>query len=103
MKGRLQGLGLTPEGMQTAGRMLWRAVLIGLVLYLSLTEDRYVNLERNVIAYIIAFVWCYYDGLFATRRWSIAWIEAIFLHLMVVQVGNLLTFAFGSPLRSLGQ
>jgi hypothetical protein len=80
--------------------MMWRATLIGVVLYLSLSDDRYLNLQRNLVAYIVAFVWCYYDGVLAKHRWSIAWIEAVFLHLMVVQIGNLLTFAFGSPLQS---
>jgi hypothetical protein len=97
----LARVGLTAEGVQAAGVLVWRALLIGTALYLSLSEDRYVNLQRNLIAYIVAFVWCYYDGLLVKRRWSLAWIEAILLHLLVVQVGNILSFVFGDPLRTL--
>lgn len=96
----LERVGLTPASARAAAAMMWRATLIGIVLYLSLSDDRYLNLQRNLIAFIVAFVWCYYDGVLTKRRWSFAWIEAVFLHLMVVQVGNLLTFAFGSPWHS---
>lgn len=96
----LERVGLTPASARAAAAMMWRATLIGVVLYLSLFDDRYLNLQRNLAAYIVAFVWCYYDGVLAKHRWSIAWTEAVFLHLMVVQIGNLLTFAFGSPLQS---
>jgi hypothetical protein len=96
-------VGVTPESMRVACAMIFRAFLIGTILYLSLTDDRYINLQRNFTAYIVALVWCYYDGFFARYRWSAAGIEAIVLHIMAVQVGNLLAFVFGSPLRpSLG-
>lgn len=96
----LKRLDLTPASARTATAIIWRAMLIGVVLYVSLSDDRYLNLQRNLVAFIVAFVWCYYDGLFARRRWSAVWIEAVLLHLIVVQTGNLLAFAFGSPLQS---
>jgi len=54
----------------------------------------------NLLSYIIAFVWSYYDGLLSKGWWRYAWIEAIFLHLAAVQLGNLLALIFGNPVLS---
>ena len=82
----------------SSGTLIWRAVLLGTALFLMLGDNPDTNLKLNVAAYIAAVLWCFYDGVFARRRWSIAWLEAIFLHLAVIQVGNLLATIVGNPL-----
>jgi len=89
--------GLTREGWRVAGGLLWRAALLGTALYLLLEPDQSANLRLNLLSYIVALVWSYYDGLFVNRLWRYAWIEAIFLHFAGVQIGNLLTLVFGNP------
>lgn len=96
-EGRLGRIGLGPDGIRAAGRAIWRGVLLGITLYLALTEDRDMNLRLNLIFYIIAFVWSYYDGIVSKRRWHFAWAEAIFVYLVAVQTGRILGFTFGSP------
>jgi len=98
--GRLSQVGLTRDGWRIAGILLWRAVLLGTGLYLILTSEQDTNLRLNLVAYIVAVVWSYYDGLFAKGWWRLAWLEAIFLHLAGVQVGNFLALLFGNPVHS---
>ena len=95
---RLAETGLHQRGLVVAGVLIWRAVLLGTALYLMLGDDPDANLRMNGVSYIAAVVWSYYDGVFAKRIWSIALLEAIFLHIAVVQVGNLLAIIFGNPL-----
>jgi len=80
-----------------AGALVWRGVLLGTALYLLLGEDSVANLKLNGVSYIVALVWTYYDGTFARRIWSMAFVEAAFLHIFGVQVGNLLAAIFGNP------
>lgn len=98
--GALAQVGITRRGWSIAGMLLWRALLLGAALYLILTPEQNVNLRLNFLSYIFAFVWSYYDGLFTRGWWRYAWIEAIFLHLAAVQVGNLLALIFGNPVLS---
>lgn len=93
----MEAFGIDAAGRTAAGLLLGRAALLGSALYLMLGEDPYTNLKLNGVAYIVAVIWVYYDGILAKRRWSTAWLEAAFLHLAVVQVGNLLALIFGSP------
>lgn len=95
---RLQRTGISVDTLRTTGAMMWRGVLLGSVLYLLLGEDPEANLKLNGVFYIVAVVWSYYDGIFARRVWWIAFVEAIFLHLLGIQVGNLLAAMFGNPL-----
>lgn len=95
---KLAETGLQRESLAAGGRLLWRAVLLGAALYLLIGDDPDANLKLNGVSYIAALIWAYYDGVFAKRMWSIAWLEAIFLHLAGIQVGNLLAMIFGNPL-----
>jgi len=89
--------GLQDDSLGVAVRLMWRAFLLGTALYLMLDSEPDSNLKLNGVSYIAAFLWAYYDGLIARRIWSIACLEAIFLHLAGVQVGNLLTLTLGNP------
>lgn len=95
---RLQRTGISADTLRPTGALMWRGVLLGTALYLVLGEDPEANLKLNGVSYIVALVWAYYDGLFARRLWSMAFVEAIFLHILGVQVGNLLAAIFGNPL-----
>ena len=50
------------------------------------------------MSYVATVIWACYDGVFATRMWSIIWFEAIFLHRAGIQVGNLLAMILCNPL-----
>lgn len=95
---RLQRTGISADTLRAAGPIIWRGVLLGSALYLFVGEDPEANLKLNVVFYIVALVWSYYDGIFARRIWSMAFVEAIFLHLLGIQVGNLVAAFFGNPL-----
>jgi|GEM_PF-3122302 len=95
---RLQRTGINAGALHATGALMWRGVLLGTALYLLLGEDPEANLKLNGVSYIVALVWAYYDGMFARRIWSMAFVEAIFLHLLGIQVGNLLAAIFGNPL-----
>lgn len=95
---RLRQVGISRETWPVFGAILWRGALLGTALFLSLTGDPDQNLRHNFISYIVALVWCYYDGTFARGRWSIAWFEGLLLHLIGVAVGNLLALLLGNPL-----
>jgi len=98
----LRRVGLGPEGWPHARLLFWRGLLLGTALYLSLTSDPERNLRYNAIAFIAAYIWTYYDGLIVKQRWSLAWTEALFLHLLTVQFGKILILIFGSPLPAVG-
>lgn len=95
---QLQRTGISADTIRATGALMWRGVLLGSALYLLLGEDPEANLKLNGVSYIVALVWSYYDGMFARRIWLIAFVEAIFLHLLGIQVGNLLATFFGNPL-----
>jgi hypothetical protein len=78
--------------------VIWRGSLLGTVLFLVLTDDPVRNLRYNLISYIVALVWCYYDGVRARGRWSVAWYEGLWLHLIGIVVAKGLILIFGSPL-----
>jgi len=91
-------IGIRRESLGAVGSLMWRSVLLGTALYLLIGDDPDANLKLNGVSYIAAVIWAYYDGVFAKRMWSIAWFEAIFLHLAGIQIGNLLAMIFGNPL-----
>lgn len=95
---RLAKTGLRRDSLAAAGSLMWRAALLGTALYLMLGDDPDANLKLNGVSYFAATVWSFYDGVFAKRMWSIAFLEAVFLHLAGIQVGNLLATIFGNPL-----
>jgi hypothetical protein len=95
---RLQRTGISADTLRATGALMWRGVLLGTALYLLLGEDPEANLKLNGVSYIVAVVWSYYDGIYARRVWSMAFVEAIFLHLLGIQAGNLLAVIFGNPL-----
>lgn len=78
--------------------ILWRGVLLGTALFLIIGDDPSRNLRYNAVAYIIAVIWSYYDGLIARRRWPISGIEGLLLYGTIVGFGNLLVLLFGSPI-----
>lgn len=94
----LERTGISADTIRASGALMCRGVLLGSALYLLLGEDPEANLKLNGVSYIVAVVWSYYDGMFARRVWSMAFVEAIFLHLLGIQVGNLLAVIFGNPL-----
>lgn len=85
------------DTLRGTGALMWRGVLLGTALNLLLGGDREVNLRLTGVTYIVAVVWSYYDGMFARRVWSMAIVEAIFLHLPGIQVGNPRAVIFGYP------
>lgn len=97
LRRQLDRVGLTSRGMHAALIVLWRGFLLGCALYLALGADQGANLRLNLISYIVALVWSYYDGVIAKCRWSVAAVEGILLHLTAVQVGSLLSILLGMP------
>ena len=81
--------GSTRGALHATGALMWRGVLLGTALYLLLGEDPEANLKLNGVSYIVALVlgllrWqCLPEGI-----WSMAFVEAIFLHLLGIQVGK---------------
>jgi hypothetical protein len=98
IRARLAATGFYREGLRAAGGLLWRGAILGTALYLLIGNDPSVNLKLNGVSYIAAIIWCYYDGAFARRKWSIAWFEGLIMHLAGIQIGNLLALIFGNPL-----
>jgi hypothetical protein len=95
---RLRQVGISRQAFPVWASLLWRGALLGATLLLSLTDDRYVNLRHNLIAYIVALVWSYYDGVLAHRRLSMAWFEGLLLYLAAVAIANLLNLAIVYPI-----
>lgn len=95
---RLRQVGSDRETWPIYGSVLWRGILLGTVLFFSLTDDSARNLRHNVICYIVAVIWCYYAGTFARHRWSAAGLEGLLLHLIGVAAANMLALAFGNSL-----
>lgn len=98
IRARLAATGFYREGLRAAGGLLWRGAILRTALYLLIGNDPSVNLKLNGVSYIAAIIWCYYDGAFARRKWSIAWFEGLIMHLAGIQIGNLLALIFGNPL-----
>lgn len=96
--GQLDNTPHFPELPRTAGFLLWRGTLLGTALYLLLGDNPTTNLKLNGASFFVAGLWSYYDGLYSKRTWVMASLEATMLHLLTVQVGNLLTVLFGHPL-----
>jgi hypothetical protein len=86
---RLRQVGISRQAFPVLASLLWRGALLGATLLLLITDDRYQNLRHHVVAYIVALVWCYYDGVIAYRRWSLAWFEGLLLYLVAVAIANL--------------
>jgi len=93
VRSTLRETGLQEQSLRAAGTVLWRGVLLGAFLALIIGTDPSENLRLNIASYVVALIWSYYDGVFVKRAWSLAWIEAIFLHLAAVQFANLLILA----------
>lgn len=87
---------------QTASKLLansFGAAFCSGLCFMVLGENPDANLKLNAVSYIVvAAIWAYYDGIFTKRMWLMAFLEAIFLHLAAVQVGNFLALVFGNPL-----
>lgn len=95
---RLRQVDLSSDTWPIVAGVLWRGALLGSVLFLSLTDDSDRNLRHNFISFIVAMVWCYYDGALTRGRWSVAWIEGLALHFTGVGFASLLILLVGSPL-----
>lgn len=63
-----------------------------------LTENPNYNLQLNIVSYLVALLWSYHNGPFASGRLSVAWLEGLVMHIVGVLAGNLLILVFGSPL-----
>lgn len=100
LSARLRQVGVSRQAYPVWASLLWRGALLGATVFLSLTDDRYQNLRRNLIAYIVAFVWSYDDGAIARRRWSMAWFEGLLLYLVGVAFANLLSLAIAYPIMA---
>lgn len=97
IRARLAVTGFYRECLRAAGRLLWRGAILGTALYLLIGSDPSVNLKLNGVSCIAAMIWCYYDGVFARRKWSVAWFEGLIMHLAGIQIGNILALIFGDP------
>lgn len=93
--------GPEPEGpthLQFVKELAWRTGLLGLGMFLVLTDDPARNLRLNALTYLVALVWCRYDGALARGRWGAASLEAIVWYLAAVGFARLLVFLIGDPL-----
>ena len=98
LSARLRQVGISRQAYPVWVSLLWRGVLLGTALFLSLSDDRYQNLRHNLIAYLVALVWSYYDGAITHRRWSLAWFEGLLLYLVAVAIANLLSLTIAHPI-----
>lgn len=78
--------------------LAWRTGLLGIGMFLVLTDDPLRNLRLNAIAYLVALVWCRYDGAVSRGRWGAAALEAIVWYLAAVSFARMLVLLFGDPL-----
>lgn len=67
-------------------------------MFLVLTDDPSRNLRLNALAYLVALVWCRYDGAVSCGRWGAAAFEAIGLYIAAVSFARILILLFGDPL-----
>lgn len=78
--------------------LAWRTGLLGLGMYLVLTDDPTRNLRLNALAYVVALVWCRYDGALSRGRWGAAAFEAVIWYLAAVAFARMLVLLIGDPL-----
>jgi hypothetical protein len=104
MMARLKGL---RSRMDRRQQILWsyaaiirRGAILGGAVFLLLTDDPNFNFQLNIISYVVALLWSYYNGTFACGRLSVAWLEGLIVHMIGVVTGNLLILIFGSPLTA---
>ena len=95
---RLDRVGISRETWPFTKTLLLRGMVIGVSLFLVLTDDRQLNLLLNLASLSVAWIWTYYHGLLSRRSVPLAFIEGLFLHLIAVGVGNVLMLLLGSPL-----
>ena len=89
---------LDPVWLRFVRELMWRNGLVGLSLYLLLTDNQWRNLRLNAVAYTVVVVWCYYDGALARGRWRSSLLEGFGWYFIAIQTTTLLTLVFGSPL-----
>ncbi len=81
------------------GQALGRGSLLGAGLYFSLTADPQVNLQLNLLSYIVAVIWCFVDGIADRLRWFSPFLEGFTIHVWAVVVGNSFIIIAGSPFQ----
>jgi len=87
-----------PTHLQLMKELAWRTGLLGIGLFLVLTDDPSRNLRMNVLAYVVALVWCRYDGALSHGRWGAAAFEAIVWYIASVGFARLLLLLLGEPM-----
>lgn len=87
------------ERRRMTGQALGRGSLLGVALYLSLNADPYVNLQINLLSYMVAVIWCFVDGIADRCSWWAPFLEGFAIHVWAVVVGNFLIIIVGSPLH----
>ena len=93
-------LGPGSRGFHAARDLILRAILLGGLLYLALVDDPIANLKLNLLTFIFAVLWCYFDGVLSRRVLPIACLEGLLLYLAAIQVGRLIMLLFGEPFPS---
>jgi hypothetical protein len=89
-----------PSDLRLIKELAWRAGLLGLGLYLVLTDDPSRNLRLNALAYVLALIWCRYDGMLSRGRWGAAAFEAMIWYLIAIGFGRMALWLLGDPLAS---
>jgi len=80
--------------------VLWRALLSGTGLFLLLTPDRLLNLNLNVIFFLAVTAWSFADRMTSQTSPLGPLLEGAIVHLLAVQISNLLIFLTGQPVWS---
>jgi hypothetical protein len=66
-------------------------------MYLVLTDDPARNLRLNALAYLVALVWCRYDGALSRGWWIAAAFEAVLWYIAAVGLARVLVLLLGDP------
>jgi len=91
------GTSLRLPDMNLIRELAWRTGLLGLGVYFALTGDPARNLRMNALAYVVALVWCRYDGALSRGRWGAAAFEAVLWYIAAVGFARVLVLLLGDP------
>lgn len=73
--------------------LTWRAVVIGVAAFVTPTQVQ----TFNVLALLVAMVWCFYDDRIASRHGGAALALGAVLYILSMLVTRLLVLMFGMP------
>lgn len=84
-----------PERVKLALKIGWRCFLIGLLMFAAPSSaEGSVRFSVHIIAYLVAVVWCYFDGATAGRL-HLSLLEGFVWYVIALHAYGFLTAAFG--------